>query len=73
VYIADRYDLIHMKLFAAADQGPDSKHMSDLLLLGPTSEELDSARTWCCIQDVSGPFADEVDAAVTWVKRGSDE
>lgn len=73
VYIADRYDLIHMKLYAAADQGPESKHMDDLLILDPTSAELESARLWCCTQDVSAPFADEVDAAVTWVKRQRNE
>jgi hypothetical protein len=73
VYVADRYDLIHMKLYAAADQGPESKHMHDLVMLCPTSEELDSARVWCCTQDVSDPFADEVDAAVAWVKRQNDE
>lgn len=73
VHIAGRYDLIHMKLFAAADQGPTSKHMSDLLRLEPTAEELDSARQWCCTQDVSVPFASEVDATVAWVKRQADE
>jgi len=69
VYVADRYDLIHLKLYAAADQGPESKHMHDLIVLEPTSEELDSASVWCRTQDVSDPFADEVDAAVAWVKR----
>ena len=73
VYVAGRYDLIHMKLYAATDQGPGSKHMSDLLVLEPTSEELDAARAWCCTQDVSEPFAAEVDATVAWVKRASDE
>lgn len=72
VYIANRYDLIHTKLYAAVDQGPTSKHMSDLLALAPTPAELDAARAWCCIQDVSAPFAAEVDAAVSWVRRGSD-
>jgi len=73
VHIAGRYDLIHMKLYAVADQGPRSKHMSDLLALEPTPDELDAARAWCCSQDVSAPFATEVDAAVTWVKRGNNE
>ena len=73
VYVADRYDLIHMKLFAAADQGPESKHMYDLMALDPTSGELDAARAWCRSQDVSVPFASEVDAAVAWVKRGHHE
>lgn len=73
VYVADRFDLIHMKLFAAADQGPESKHMHDLVMLVPTSEELEFARGWCLTQDVSEPFAREVDAAVVWVKRERDE
>lgn len=73
VYVADRFDLIHMKLFAATDQGPESKHMQDLVMLGPTSDELESARAWCLTQDVSEPFAREVDAAVVWVKRERDE
>ncbi len=73
VHIADRYDLIHMKLYAAADQGPQSKHMHDLRALDPTAEELDAARAWCCSQDVSEPFAGEVDEAIRWVLRGINE
>jgi hypothetical protein len=42
-------------------------------MLGPTSDELESARAWCLTQDVSEPFAREVDAAVVWVKRERDE
>ncbi len=73
VYVAERYDLIHMKPYAAADQGPESKHMHDLMALDPTPEELDAARAWCRTQDVSVPFASEVDAAVAWVNRGRHE
>ena len=73
VHIAGRYDLIHMKLFAATDQGPTSKHTSDLLALEPTAEELDVARQWCRTQDVSASFASEVDATVAWVKRQTNE
>ncbi len=73
VHIADRYDLIHMKLFAAADQGPRSKHTSDLLALEPSADELDDARRWCLIHDVSAPFAVEVDATVAWAKRHAHE
>lgn len=68
-HVASRYDLIHMKLFAAVDQGPGSKHMIDLLALNPTVEELDAARIWSLTHDASAPFADEVDAAVAWVVR----
>jgi hypothetical protein len=73
VHFAGRYDLIHTKLYAAADQGPTSKHMSDLLALEPTPQELEAARAWCCTQDGSAPFATEVAAAVAWAKWGSDE
>ncbi len=73
VHVADRYDLIHTKLYAAADQGPQSKHMADLRALDPTPEELDAAREWCCHQDVSGPFAQEVDEAVRWALRRDHE
>ncbi len=69
VFVANRYDLIHMKLYAAVGQGPESKHMFDLRALDPTAEELDAARAWCRTQDVSDAFAKEVDAAVVWVMR----
>ena len=73
VYVADRYDLIHMKLYAAVDQGPRSKHMSDLVALDPSPAELESARLWCCRQDVSEAFANEVVPAIEWIRRVGDE
>lgn len=33
VHVADRVDLIALKLYAAVDQGPESKHFQDLLRL----------------------------------------
>ncbi len=66
VYVADRYDMIHMKLFAAVDQGPESKHMKDLMALEPSREELHAAGAWCRTQDVSEAFARELEAATEW-------
>jgi hypothetical protein len=50
-----RYDQIHFKLYAVADQGP-GKHLDDLLALRPTREELESAALWCLTHDVSETF-----------------
>jgi hypothetical protein len=50
-----RYDQIHFKLYAVADQGP-SKHLDDLLALRPTGMEIESAAFWCLTHDVSKAF-----------------
>ena len=56
--LADRYDLIFLKLYAAADsEGPSSVHYQDLMALQPTNEELDAAARWVKSQDTSAPFA----------------
>lgn len=56
--LADRYDLIFLKLYAAADsEGPSSVHYQDLMALQPTNEELDAAAQWVRSQDPSAPFA----------------
>lgn len=59
-FVADRYDLIHFKTFAAVDQGPTSKHYADLRELSPSHGELSSAARWCRIQDPSDAFAGEL-------------
>ncbi|MBI5367198.1 MAG: hypothetical protein HZA54_09185 [Planctomycetes bacterium] len=46
VYYLDRLDQIHFKLQAAADRGPDSKHVEDLRALEPTSAEMEAAARW---------------------------
>ena len=53
VHYTDRYDLIHLKLFALVDQGP-GKHSQDLRALHPTEEELLAAARWVITQD-DGP------------------
>lgn len=57
LHLAGRYDQICFKLYAAVDQGPDSKHFDDLQTLKPTHAELKSAAKWCRTHDVSEEFA----------------
>jgi hypothetical protein len=57
--VADRYDLIFLKLYAAADsEGPSSVHFQDLLALRPTEIELKEAAEWVRSQDTSPQFAE---------------
>ena len=56
VHVASRLDQIHFKLYAAADHGPASKHVSDLRALAPTTAELMQAARWCRTQDPSDGF-----------------
>jgi len=56
VRIASRVDQIAFKLYAAVDQGPRSKHVSDLQRLTPTSSELVAAANWCRTHDPSDGF-----------------
>jgi len=72
VFIADRYDLIHMKLYAATDHGPASKHMADLEAMNPSLQELEDARRWCMKHDVSDAFANELDSAIARVEGRRD-
>jgi len=54
--IASRYDQIFLKLYAAADQWPRSKHADDLRRLQPAREELAAAARWTMSQDPSEAF-----------------
>ncbi len=54
VSFISRYDQIHFKLYAAADQG--GRHFTDLKKLQPTNEELHAAARWTFTQDVSDAF-----------------
>ncbi|TAH38039.1 MAG: hypothetical protein EYC70_05285 [Planctomycetota bacterium] len=60
VWVASRFDQVHFKLYAAVDQGPQSKHYADLLLLAPTVAELLEAARWCRTHDPSEPFRDSL-------------
>ena len=53
IYFLDRIDQIHFKLYAAVDQGPDSRHIADLMALKPTAEEVEKAARWSMTHDTS--------------------
>lgn len=55
--LASRYDQIHFKLFAAADDRPRGKHHVDLQRLQPTRDELLAAARWTKTHDPSEGFA----------------
>jgi len=70
VGVADRRDLIFLKLYAAVDsEGPESVHYQDLLALRPSHEELEGAATWVRAQDTSVGFAGMLDEVVSHVRR----
>lgn len=56
LYLAGRLDHIAFKLYAAVDQGPESKHAADLRALDPTPEELIAAARWARTHDPSEGF-----------------
>jgi|ERR1043166_2693705 hypothetical protein len=64
VYLLDRIDQIHFKLYAATDQGPDSRHMADLVALRPTSEEIEKAARWSMTHDISEGYKAELKACL---------
>lgn len=49
----DSYLGIVFKLYAAVDQGPRSRHLQDLLELGPDRDELLAAARWTVTHDPS--------------------
>jgi hypothetical protein len=56
VGLAGRRTLVALKLFAAADRGPRSVHLQDLIALRPTDDELASAQAWVSGQDAAPEF-----------------
>jgi hypothetical protein len=64
LHVAGRLDQIHLKLYAAIDQGPQSKHFADLRLLEPTPEELLLSAQWARTHDPSPAFKNELEAAL---------
>jgi hypothetical protein len=65
VWLADRLDQIHLKLYAAADHWPDrSRHLRDLEGLAPSADELRTAARWCQSHDPSDGFRDMLLAPV---------
>jgi hypothetical protein len=58
--VAGRVDQIHFKLYAAVDQGLESKHAADLRALEPTREELIGAAHWSQSHDPSEGYRQEL-------------
>ncbi len=66
VHLISRVDQIHFKFYAAVDQ-PSSYHTSDLRILGPSSEEIESALHWAVTHDVSESFLAEARKLLTYM------
>ncbi len=64
VHLASRVDQICLKLYAAVDQGPQSRHFEDLDRLRPAREELRFAARWATTHDLSEGFRDGLLAAL---------
>jgi hypothetical protein len=64
VNLANRVDQIHLKLYAAVDNDPKSKHVQDLIDLAPTGDELRVAAAWVKQQDAGAEFGGFVDSVV---------
>ena len=56
IRLASRRDHVAFKLYAAVDQGPQSRHFADLVKLDPTAEELLQSARWCRTHDPSEGF-----------------
>jgi hypothetical protein len=69
IYLPDRFDLIHLKLFAVIDQGR-GRHSNDLTALAPTDEELLAAARWVLTQDASDVFPEIVRKTLTALGHG---
>lgn len=65
VHLAGRRDQIFLKLYAATDQGPNSKHFQDLVALDPTPTELIEGARWAVTHDPSPAFRAELVGALT--------
>lgn len=68
VQLAGRFDLICLKLYAAADHDRRSKHVADLISLDPTDDELARAAVWVKRQDSGPEFHGFVDAVIDHVE-----
>ena len=64
VHLASRFDQVSFKLYAAADQGPTSKHVRDLLDLDPSDDDLVEAARRVKQQDINADFARFVDSVL---------
>ncbi len=68
VGLVAREDLIAFKLYAAADEGPASVHVSDLLALNPKPTELAETAAWIRTQDISVEFHAILERVIAYVQ-----
>lgn len=68
VGLVARVDLIAFKLYAAADAGPASVHLSDLMALAPNPAELAEAAAWIHTQDISVEFHAILEQVIGYVQ-----
>ncbi len=66
VHFASRFDQIHFKLYAMADQGA-GKHEADLRALSPTRAELLAAAHWTRTHDPSEGFREQLVGALSYL------
>jgi hypothetical protein len=69
IFLPDRFDLIHLKLFAIMDQGL-GRHVQDLQALKPTQDELLLAARWVLTQDAGEVFPQIVRNTLTSLGYG---
>lgn len=55
-WLAGRLDMVYFKLYAAVDQGSQSRHLQDLRELNPERDELLAAARWSLTHDPSPGF-----------------
>ena len=60
LHLLGRADLVALKLYAAVDQGPGSKHFHDLHLLDPTPAQLLEGARWTRTHEPSAGFEQEL-------------
>lgn len=69
VGLVGRRTLVAFKLFASVDQGPESVHFRDLVLLEPGDDELIESRDWVIGQESHSGWPNMVDRVVERVRR----
>lgn len=70
--LAGRLDLIHLKLYAAADDvDASSRHFKDVVALHPSAEELATAEAWIATQDPSPAMTEAVTKVIAHVRAAS--
>ena len=60
LHVASRLDQVALKVYAASDAGPRSKHFQDLQSLSPSEEELIQAGRWAITHDPSEGFRSQL-------------